>query len=154
MLWCVIPSWHMVSGCDTRYLGILPSSPESIYSTDYSFFYPIFNNNLQIKDIDLWSINESSNLNAIEAFYQSLRKGLDKGEALRQSKISQITNADQFHAHPVYWAALTPIGNQNAIFPVFNFTYIFYSVGTMALLGLGFLLFRRRKKKALLTSRI
>jgi CHAT domain-containing protein len=39
------------------------------------------------------------------AFYQNISKGMSKGEALREAKLSQITR------HPYYWSPFILIGD-------------------------------------------
>ena len=138
----------VLSACETA-VGTIHKG-EGIISLARGFFY----SGAKSMVTTLWSINESTNLQIVEAFYKSLRKGLTKSEALRKSKIDQIGATDQFHAHPVYWAALTPIGNQKAIFSSARILYL--SLGAMILLLGGGLIWFFQKRgviKAIIPSK-
>lgn len=100
----------VLSACETA-VGTVYSS-EGIISLARSFLYS------GAKSIitTLWSINENTNLKIVENFYRELKDGHSKSTALRLAKVKQIEESDRFHAHPVYWAALAPIGDSRAIF--------------------------------------
>ena len=57
----------------------------------------------------LWYINDEASGKLIAAFYQGLRSGLSKAEALRQAQRSLA--ADPGFAHPAFWAPFLIIGN-------------------------------------------
>jgi len=53
----------------------------------------------------LWSVDDSATKELMVAFYQNISKGMSKGEALREAKLSQITR------HPFYWSPFILIGD-------------------------------------------
>lgn len=53
----------------------------------------------------LWSVDDTATKELMVAFYQNISKGMSKGEALRQAKLSQITR------HPYYWSPFILIGD-------------------------------------------
>ncbi|MBD1924328.1 tetratricopeptide repeat protein [Microcoleus sp. FACHB-831] len=53
----------------------------------------------------LWSGEDNAMKDVMVAFYQNLKKGMDKGEALRGAKLSQI------NSHPYFWSPLILIGD-------------------------------------------
>jgi CHAT domain-containing protein len=57
----------------------------------------------------LWYINDVASGNLIASFYQGLRSGLSKAQALRQAQ--RTLAADPRYAHPAYWAPFLMIGN-------------------------------------------
>jgi CHAT domain-containing protein len=64
----------------------------------------------------LWSINDESNKELTISFFRHLNGGARKDEALWNAKLEQVDNAQQdMYAHPVFWAAYTPIGDMEAI---------------------------------------
>lgn len=96
----------------------------------------------------LWSINESTNLELIEAFYTKLRQGQIKGEALRNAKLDHLEDADRLYAHPVYWASLVPIGNMRVVYSKPSFSrYIAISVFLLIGLGLFYFFYAKGSKK-------
>lgn len=100
----------VLSACETA-VGTVYSS-EGIISLARGFLYSGAKSILTT----LWSINENTNLQIVENFYKELKNGHSKSTALRLAKMEQIQQSDRFHAHPVYWAALAPIGDCEAIF--------------------------------------
>jgi len=53
----------------------------------------------------LWNADDKTSKEIMIKFYQNLKKGMSKSEALRQAKISQINN------HPFFWSPLILIGD-------------------------------------------
>lgn len=87
---------------------------EGIISLARSFFYA------GAKSIvtTLWSINDESNKDLTIRFFEHLHEGERKDEALWHAKLEQLDQSpNDLYAHPVYWAAYTPIGNMEPIRP-------------------------------------
>ena len=84
----------------------------------------------------LWSINEEANEKITTAFYQCLKTGASKSEALRTAKLKYLEQSEAHYAHPVYWAAFTPIGNMEAVYSSFSYTWIVLG-GLVGLILLG-----------------
>lgn len=64
----------------------------------------------------LWSINDESNKNLMVSFFRHLHDGERKDEALWHAKMEQLDGSENnLYAHPVYWAAYTPIGNMEPV---------------------------------------
>ncbi len=57
----------------------------------------------------LWSVNDDSTRQLMVKFYENLKQGMSKGEALRQAKLSLINN--QVYSHPYYWSPFILIGD-------------------------------------------
>jgi CHAT domain-containing protein len=49
----------------------------------------------------LWRVDDRASYELMQAFYESLREGQAKGEALRQAQLAIL----QRYPHPYYWAA-------------------------------------------------
>jgi CHAT domain-containing protein len=60
--------------------------------------------------ISLWDVNDYACSEIMPAFYQYLKIGYSKPEALRLAKLQFIKNNDQLAASPFYWAAIDFIG--------------------------------------------
>ena len=84
----------------------------------------------------LWSINEEANEKITTAFYQCLKTGASKSEALRTAKLKYLEQSEAHYAHPVYWAAFTPIGNMEAVYSSFSYTWVVLG-GLVGLILLG-----------------
>jgi len=58
----------------------------------------------------LWSAEDETTKAIMVQFYQNLKKGMSKSEALRQAKLSQINN-DGVLPHPFFWSPFVLIGD-------------------------------------------
>ncbi|MCB9263441.1 MAG: CHAT domain-containing protein [Lewinellaceae bacterium] len=66
----------------------------------------------------LWRLEEKSTNAILISFYEGLRLGLDKDEALRKAKLIYLSNADQNTSNPFYWAGLVIAGDRSGyVFP-------------------------------------
>jgi hypothetical protein len=63
----------------------------------------------------LWKINDQSTAVIIKKFYEELNLNRDLNSALQNSKLEYIKNADEFLAHPRFWAGLLLIGETSPI---------------------------------------
>lgn len=81
-----------------------------------------------------WSINDMANKRLMTSFFEHLKTGAPKTEALRQAKLAQIKASDSHDAHPVYWAAFTAIGNDAPVYPQESWM-IWAGVGLLGLIG-------------------
>lgn len=57
----------------------------------------------------LWLVNEESTVALMSEFYQGLKNGLSKAEALRQAKLTLINSSD--FNHPFFWGSFQLIGS-------------------------------------------
>lgn len=64
----------------------------------------------------LWEVSDLSTSQIMERFYNELKDGETKPEALRQAKLDYLKNADPLTANPHYWAAFIYIGQSDAIY--------------------------------------
>ncbi|MCS6929147.1 MAG: CHAT domain-containing protein [Saprospiraceae bacterium] len=63
-----------------------------------------------------WSVNDRSTAQLFAAFYQHLKQGLPRSEALRQAKLHLLGRpAPEAHKSPYYWAAFTLMGEDGPI---------------------------------------
>lgn len=92
----------------------------------------------------LWNINDQSGQALMAVFYQQLRKGLPKDEALRQAKLAYLKIApDNTRTHPRYWAAFVPTGNMEALAGHWTWQWM---VIALAGLGIFFLVMKGRRR--------
>ncbi len=81
-----------------------------------------------------WSINDVANKRLMTTFFEQLKTGASKTEALRQAKLIQIRESDSHDAHPVYWAAFTAIGNDAPIYRTESWM-VWAGLGLLGLIG-------------------
>lgn len=87
----------------------------------------------------LWSVNEVSSSTLFESFYQHLRKGKSKAEALHSAKLDYLNDAEipAFQKTPYYWAALAYVG-EDSVVQLGNNTSMVFVIGGLVL-GIGVL---------------
>ena len=91
----------------------------------------------------LWAISDQASSKIMYAFYENLKKGQSKDEALRKAKIAYLENSDKLNAHPFFWGGFIAIGEMRAVF--FPMRSLYIEVGAVLVLLVG-LLFLLRKK--------
>jgi CHAT domain-containing protein len=64
----------------------------------------------------LWNVEDVSSASVMIDFYQNIKNGYSKDEALKKAKISYIEQADPMKAHPYYWLGYVSVGNQSPLF--------------------------------------
>lgn len=57
----------------------------------------------------LWLVEEASTAQLMSKFYQGLKNGLSKAEALRQAQLALLANPE--YAHPYYWSSFILVGS-------------------------------------------
>lgn len=60
----------------------------------------------------LWKVNDQHTQKLMVAFYNNLKLGLNKAEALQKAKIEFIQSEKLIGAHPFYWASFKLFSNQ------------------------------------------
>jgi CHAT domain-containing protein/Tfp pilus assembly protein PilF len=88
-----------LSACSTG-LGKLING-EGILGLTRAFFYAGVRN----VAVSLWNVNDSATAALMEPFYRNLNRGIPKGEAMRQAKLSLLHGANPLWQHPYFWAA-------------------------------------------------
>ena len=103
----------VLSACETG-LGRLRDG-EGIVGLTRAFLYAGASSTV----VSLWKVEDQSTSLLMERFYQNLKRGLDKSEALRQAKLDIIrSNVDlkatgrrEELAAPFYWAPFILVGD-------------------------------------------
>jgi len=80
-------------------------------------------------------------------FYQQLRAGKNKDEALRAAKLRYLQTVSPEYAKPVYWAGFVPVGEMEALpesyFSAGGWGLIWWLAGGLLVLVLLWILYRR-----------
>ena len=128
----------VLSACETG-LGELRRG-EGLISISRGFHYAGAKSTLTT----LWSIQDHpTTVDFMESFYQKLKEGLPKDEALYASKLETLKNTTT--AAPYFWAAFIPIGDMSSIpFPGSTTTWWYWSIGIIAIGLISFLLLKSR----------
>jgi CHAT domain-containing protein len=88
-----------LSACSTG-LGRFVNG-EGILGLTRAFFYAGARN----VAVSLWNVNDAATATLMEVFYRNLKRGLPKGEAMRQAKLSLLASSQITWHHPYFWAA-------------------------------------------------
>lgn len=101
----------------------------------------------------LWAVDDCTTSDIMLRYYQFLKKGMDKDEALQNARLAYLKSADAEGSHPYYWAAFVQFGDTGALEKKGGLAGLPMPVllGTgAALLGLfGFLFLKKRKPHSL-----
>ncbi|MFO7620476.1 MAG: CHAT domain-containing tetratricopeptide repeat protein [Bacteroidales bacterium] len=128
----------VLSSCNTG-TGLL-SSGEGVLSLARGFIY----SGSQSVVMSLWEIEDRSGTEIIKNFYQNLRKGKSKTDALQKARIKYLKKASQIGSHPSFWAALVIYGNNS---PLWYHKRVLISAAVILLLAAipVYLYFRRSR---------
>ncbi|MBN2863441.1 MAG: CHAT domain-containing protein, partial [Bacteroidales bacterium] len=100
----------VLSSCNTG-SGKL-SAGEGILSLARGFLY----SGSQSVVMSMWEIEDKSGTDIIRLFYDNLKKGRSKSEALKKARSSYLKNASQLKSHPYYWSSLVVYGNNAPVY--------------------------------------
>ncbi|MEL6558246.1 MAG: CHAT domain-containing tetratricopeptide repeat protein [Bacteroidota bacterium] len=64
----------------------------------------------------LWELSDVVAPSLMQSFYQNLKSGQTKSEALRRAKLSYLSGADKPSANPYYWGAMVHFGDDSPLF--------------------------------------
>ncbi|GAB4365718.1 MAG: hypothetical protein Kow0042_05110 [Calditrichia bacterium] len=131
----------VLSACNTA-LGKL-SKGEGLIGLTRAFLYAGVPSQL----VSLWSVEDESTSRIMESFYNYLKKGYAKDEALRRAKLDYIQSAPETRKDPFYWAPFILVGDRQPLHLETRFNYLPFglAVSVIILLSLLFLFFRKRK---------
>jgi len=85
----------------------------------------------------LWEVPDVETSEIMVLFYENLKNGMNKADALADAKIAFISN-NPSKKHPFYWAGFVVNGDETAIASGFKYKW-FVLFGVLLLLGIGFL---------------
>jgi CHAT domain-containing protein len=65
--------------------------------------------------MSLWNVSDQSTGDLMVGFYQELKNGAAKDEALRTAKLNYLKKVSPEYSKPIYWAAFVPIGEMDGM---------------------------------------
>jgi len=66
--------------------------------------------------MSLWEVDDRSGSQIIKMFYENLRSGRSKSNALRKARVRYLKDADQMRSHPYFWCTLVIMGDDSPLF--------------------------------------
>lgn len=95
----------------------------------------------------LWQVNDEATSRLMKYFYQELKKGIPKDEALANARQMYLQESDPLAAHPFYWAGFILTGDPGPVaFPFPIAISIYISLGILLALALGWIIYRSWQK--------
>ena len=81
-----------------------------------------------------WSVDDKATSQLMHGFFEFIKEGYPKDEALREAKLQFIQTSKHKDVHPFFWASFVPIGNMESI----NLgsawgPYLWWGIGLLAL---------------------
>lgn len=95
-----------------------------------------------------WEVPDDTTPQIMKDFYQGLKDGLNKDEALRQAKLNHLAKADKLTANPFYWGSFVLLGDSSAIDLEDNNNNIIYSLIILLLVSVAFIFIRNKRLKS------
>jgi CHAT domain-containing protein len=129
----------VLSACNTG-VGTIHKG-EGVMSLSRAFMYAGCPNIV----MSLWQVQDQSSSQIMYTFFESLKKGLPKDEALREAKLKFLATADPYQAHPAQWAAFVLLGDYHPLSRPNN-PWLWIGLGALFVV-LGVLYFQQRRKK-------
>ena len=100
----------------------------------------------------LWKVEDKAAAQLMDNFYAALAKGQGRGAALRQAKLDYLAQADDFTAHPAFWAGFVLMGDAGKMeFEEAGngkWDWIWWAIGPIFVVGV-WIWFRRRLSSGL-----
>ncbi len=64
--------------------------------------------------VSLWNVSDPATAELMRDFYQDLKRGLPRDEALRQAKLKLLSGAQPAWRHPYFWAPFVLVGERES----------------------------------------
>lgn len=130
----------VLSACGTGY-GKLQRG-EGILSLGHAFTYA----GTPSIVVSQWNVPDASTAEIMTSFYQNLKAGMPKDEALAQAKIAFLHKNPEM-AHPFFWAGFVVLGDTSMIeFSNSLFADIFLLIALLIIAFILFLAYRKRQQ--------
>lgn len=100
----------VLSACETGYGKF--QQGEGVISLARSFMYA----GTPSLVVSLWQVNDNSTAIIMKLFYENIRQGMAKDQALRQAKLNYIQRATNNIAHPAFWSPFIQLGDNRPIY--------------------------------------
>ena len=96
----------VLSGCDTGKIGNLGNEPDDIVGSLATAFRVAGANTILAS---LWKAHDEATKIIMQSFYENLKAGVDKAEALRKAELKLKENPK--YGHPLFWSLFNLIGD-------------------------------------------
>lgn len=132
----------VLSACETGAGKV--QSGEGVMSLSHAFKYAGCPNIV----MSLWQAHDRSTSKLVTGFFQHLKKGEGKADALRKSCLDYLASADERYTHPFYWGGMVLIGDNESLGAGWGLTHSLIAgllIGVVGWLGIwGRRVFRKK----------
>lgn len=94
-----------------------------------------------------WEVPDATTPQIMKDFYQGLKDGLPKDEALRLAKLNHLASADKLTASPFYWGSFILLGDSGKIDMDNDNRWIIYGMVVLFLIIVVFIFIRNSRLK-------
>ena len=91
----------------------------------------------------LWEIEDQATMSIMKYFYENLKSGMQKDEALKTAKLHYLDSQKGPFAHPFFWSAYVPIGDMSPL--VFKGRWSYLLIGLCLTIFFGITVYFKRK---------
>ena len=127
----------VLSACETG-LGKLQKG-EGVISLGSAFTYAGARSTVT----SLWNVNDAQTIKLMKLFYENLNQNMPKDEALRQAKLTYLSNESL--TAPFFWAGFVPSGDMRPLEFSDNSTYIYMLFGIVILFLIAFIYLKKHR---------
>lgn len=132
----------VLSACETG-IGSFKRG-EGVLSLAHAFAYA----GVPSITMSLWSVNDESTAKLMQYYYQHLKAGKAKHQALRQAKLEYLANCESVEKlHPYYWAGFVHLGDYEPIFAPANTLFKTSMLFTILAFFISFFYYFQKKIK-------
>ncbi len=129
----------VLSACNTG-IGKI-NKGEGVMSLSRAFMYAGCPNIV----MSLWQAQDQATGQIMYTFFENLKKGLPKHEALQEAKLHFLASADPYKAHPANWATFVLLGDHQPLSRP-NKPWLWIGLAALTLVLAGLYWQQRRKK--------
>lgn len=130
----------VLSGCNTGF-GVLRKN-EGLISLTRSFLYT----GVRTVAYTLWPVADASGAKITGSMYEKLSQHYRLDDALKDSKLEFLENADPVTAHPFYWAGYVVAGKADRLV-IRKYPRLVISLASLIILLTTFLLYKRFRNR-------
>lgn len=95
--------------------------------------------------LSLWQVPDQATSQLMPRFYEGLKEGMTKSNALRKAKLAYLDEADPVMSSPYFWAGFVLIGDESALPPPETNYPFWISIGLLSMLVVFLGIYLRRR---------
>jgi len=97
--------------------------------------------------ISNWKVDDEATSILMQYFYQNLKDGLSKSEALQKAKLSYLENSKPREASPYFWGSFMVVGSNEPLKLQSDFSIHYLLLTLSAVFAFGYFYLSKKRKK-------